>query len=288
MKNSALVQLASCIAVAIWSTLICADAVDGQTTTAKQVRVYKSIEGRDLKIHISKPKDWKPTDSRPAIVFFHGGGWVGGKPGQFDQHCEHLSSQGLVCFQVEYRLLDKKNKNPPVNCINDAKSAMRWVRSRSAEFGIDANRIGSGGGSAGGHLAAFIGTTDGVDDPNDDVSVSARSNAMLLFNPVYNNGPGGWGTARVGARFKEFSPAHNITKDDAPSIVFLGTQDKLIPVSTAQEFQYKMQAQGVKSALRLYAGAGHGFFNTNKEDGMWYQYTIKEMDEFLRDLGWLE
>lgn len=262
--------------------------LSAQEASPKEVQTYKSVGDRALKIHISKPAGWKATDSRPAVLFFHGGGWVGGKPGQFDEHCKHLTSRGMVCFQVEYRLLNKKKKDSPTICINDAKSAMRWVRIRSEKFGIDKNRIASGGGSAGGHLAAFLGTTDGTDDPKDPLDVSARSNAMLLFNPVYNNGPGGWGTARVGDRFKEFSPAHNISKDDAPSIVFLGTNDKLIPISTGQDFQQKMQAVGVRSDLRLYSGASHGFFNAGKDDGKWYRLTVAEMDKFLVDLGWLE
>jgi len=262
----------------------------------KETQTYKTVADKQLKIHISKPSDWKANDSRPAVVFFHGGGWVGGKPGQFDEHCQHLTDRGLVCFQVQYRLLSKEKSKPnatPETCIQDAKSAMRWVRSRATEFGIDPNRIASGGGSAGGHLAAFLGTTDGTDDPNDDTSVSARANAMLLFNPVYNNGPNesglkGWGTARVGKQFKQFSPAHNISSDDAPSIVFLGTEDKLIAVGIAQEFQNKMKEQGVESELRLYAGARLGFFNAKKDDGKWYKLTIEEADEFLVSLGWLK
>ncbi len=255
--------------------------------TAKETFVYKNVDGRELKLYVSKPTAWAPTDSRPAVVFFHGGGWTGGKPGQFDEHCKHLASRGMVCFQIQYRLLNKANNDPPSICINDAKTAMRWVRGRAREFGIDPNKIASGGGSAGGHLAAFLGTTNGVDDPNDDPSVSARSNAMLLFNPVFDNGPGGWGTKRVGDQFKEFSPAQNITEDDAPSIVFLGTEDKLIPVATAQRFQNEMNQARVRSELRLYAGAGHGFFNANKEGGKYFQLTVAEMDEFLVSLGWL-
>lgn len=263
----------------------------GKNPAAKETRVYKTLAERQLKILVSKPADWKASDQRPAVLFFHGGGWVGGKPGQFDEHCKYLVKRGMVCFQVEYRLLKKSKSETadktPTNCIHDAKSAMRWVRSRAKEFGIDSNRIASGGGSAGGHLAAFLGTTDGTDDPQDDLSVSARSNAMLLFNPVYNNGPGGWGTQRVGDRFQEFSPAHNITSDDSPAVVFLGTNDKLIPVKTAQAFQNEMLKLGLKSELVLYGGQGHGFFNSSKQNGKWYRYTIAEVDQFLVSLGWL-
>ena len=264
-----------------------------KTTGPKETHVYKTVKQRELSLHVTKPQRWESGNRRPAVVFFHGGGWVGGKPGQFNKHAEHLANRGLVTIQVEYRLL-KKNKqasdsqtdNTPTACIQDAKSAMRWVRGNADKLGIDPNRIAAGGGSAGGHLAAFLGTTDGIDDPSDDLSVSARANAMLLFNPVYNNGPGGWGTARVGDRFPEFSPAHNLTDDDAPCIVFLGTEDKLIPVETAKQFQKEMRDLGIKSELHLYEGATHGFFNANKENGKWYRLTMAKLDPFLDDLNW--
>ena len=156
--------------------------------------IYKTVDGKDLAIYVTKPETWKAQDSRPAVLFFHGGGWVGGSPGQFTEHARYFASRGLVCFQVQYRLLDRKNTDPPTVCIRDARSAMRWVRSRATEFGIDPNRIASAGGSAGGHLAATLGTIDAHDEPEEDTSVSTRSNAMLLFNPVFDNGPGGWGT----------------------------------------------------------------------------------------------
>jgi acetyl esterase len=273
--------------------LLCGLATTEAIAAEKESFVYKNVGQIALKILVSKPDDWKPTDRRPAVAFLHGGGWVGGKPGQFDEHCEHLTQRGMVCFQIQYRLLSKKKPPmPPTQCIQDAKSAMRWIRSHADQFGIDSSRIASGGGSAGGHLAAFLGTTDGTDDPQDDLQVSARANAMLLFNPVYNNGPNksglkAWGTARVGDRYEEFSPAHNISSDDAPSIVFLGTQDNLIPTGIAQEFQANMLRENVRSDLRLYEGAGHGFFNHSKDGGKWFKLTINETDEFLVSLGWI-
>lgn len=253
-----------------------------------KMHVYKVVGDRALKLYVTKPDDWKQGDARPAIVFFHGGGWVGGAPGQFTEHAKYFASRGLVCVQVEYRLLKGKKNEPPTNCIHDAKSAMRWVRSRADELGIDPDRIASAGGSAGGHLAAFVGMVDGTDDPADDTNVSAKSNAMLLFNPVFDNGPGGWGTGRVGDRYEEFSPYHNVSKDDPPGIVFLGSNDKLIPVKTAETFGEKMRAAGVDCKVRIFEGEGHGFFNHGRGGNKPYYETVTDCDRFLAKLGWLE
>lgn len=253
-------------------------------------QVYKKVAGRDLKLTIVNPPDWKAADQRPAMVFFHGGGWTGGAPTQFTQHGDYLATRGMVCIQVEYRLIEKGEKGPPVNCIADAKSAMRWVRSRAAELGIDPNRIGAGGGSAGGHLAAFVGMVEGLDDPLDDLKISPKANALALFNPVFDNGPDqGWGHSRVGERFKEFSPAHNITPDDPPAIVFLGTQDKLIPVAVVERFKANMEKAGVRCEAKFYEGQAHGFFNPGKGGKMeFYHDTLLETDKFLTSLGWLK
>ncbi|QDT63811.1 alpha/beta hydrolase [Calycomorphotria hydatis] len=249
---------------------------------------YKEVDGRKLSLYVTKPEDWKPSDQRPAAVFYHGGGWVGGQPGQFAPHGIYLASRGMVVVLVEYRLVDRKSKELPDNCVNDAKSGMRWVRSHASELGIDPNRIASGGGSAGGHLAAFVGCVDGGDDPADDTSVSAKSQAMLLFNPVCDNGPGEWGNSRVGDEYPRFSPAHNITSDDPPAIYFLGDKDKLIPVSTAERFQEKMQDAGVRCEVHIFKDGPHGFFNKGKGDGTAYYETVELMDRFLASLGWIE
>jgi acetyl esterase len=253
-----------------------------------EAHVYKKVDDRELKLYVTKPADWKKGDSRPAIVFFHGGGWTGGSPGQFTEHSKYLVTRGMVCVQVQYRLLDKKKSEPPITCCRDAKSAMRWVRSRASELGIDPDRIASGGGSAGGHLAAFVGMVEGTDDPTDDTKVSAKSNAMCLFNPVFDNGPGAWGAKRVGDRFQEFSPFHNVTKDDPPGIVFLGSKDSLIPVKTAHDFKQKMDDVGVKSEVHIFEGMPHGFFNYGANGNKPYYETVVAMDRFLASLGWIE
>lgn len=273
--------------------LLCSLLIFGTSSTlgaasVGDAHVYKKVEDRELSLYVLKPADWKASDHRPAIVFYHGGGWTGGGPTQFNEHSEYFVTRGLVCIQVQYRLLDKKKNDPPTACIHDAKSAMRWVRSHAKELGIDPDRIASGGGSAGGHLAAFVGIVEGTDDPQDDLKVSAKSNAMLLFNPVFDNGPGGWGTGRVGDRYKEFSPAHNITKDDPAAIVFLGSKDNLIPVKTVETFKANMEKAGVKCDIHIYEGQGHGFFNYGKEDSKYWYETVLESDKFLAGLGWIK
>ncbi|MDP6717318.1 MAG: carboxylesterase family protein, partial [Pirellulaceae bacterium] len=70
--------------------------------------VYKNVGTRALTLYVTKPADWSATDTRPAIVFFHGGGWTGGAPGQFTEHSKYLATRGMVAIQVEYRLLDRQ------------------------------------------------------------------------------------------------------------------------------------------------------------------------------------
>jgi len=251
---------------------------------AAETVIYKKLGARELKLLIEKPEGWKASDQRPAIVFYFGGGWVAGNPGQFLKQSEYLATRGMVGIRVEYRTIPKGDKGPPTVCCADAKSAMRYVRAHAAELGIDPNRIAAAGGSAGGHLAAFTAMVEGQDDPSDDMKVSCKPSALVLFNPVFNNGPGQWGHERVGAKFKEFSPAHNIAKGAPPTIVFLGDSDKLIPVAVLKEFEAKMKEAGARCEGHVYAGAAHGFFNRDPH----LTLTMIEADKFLASLGWLK
>jgi acetyl esterase/lipase len=253
--------------------------------------VYKKVDGEGLHLYVVKPAGWKATDHRPAMVFFHGGGWVSGPVSQFNEQSQYLASRGMVCVQVEYRLIPKGDQGPPVVCCEDAKSAMRWVRGHAAELGIDPNRIAASGGSAGGQLAAFISMVPGMNDPADDLSISPRAEALVLFNPVFDNGPdGGYGHregcgySRMGKRYQEFSPAQNITPNAPPAVVFLGTKDYLIPTAVAERFKANMEKAGVRCDLHLYQGRNHGFFNQEP----YRTATLFETDKFLESLGWLE
>jgi acetyl esterase len=255
-----------------------------RTTLPREEHVYKKIGTLEERLFVIKPPGWQAQKQYPAIVLFHGGGWVGGEPDKLDPQANYFARRGMVSVLVEYRLLAKDRKEPPTTCVQDAKSAMRWVRAHASELGVNPQRIAAGGGSAGGHLAAFVGMVAGLDDPKDDQSVSPKANALVLFNPVFNNGPDGWGHERVGERYREFSPAHNITSNAPPAIVFLGAKDRLVSVQTVKDFQAGMKTAGVRCDAFFYEGQGHGFFNRDP----WRTQTLVEADKFLTSLGWLQ
>ena len=251
--------------------------------------VYKTASGDDLYLYLFNPPGHDPAeDRRPAAVFFFGGGWNGGTPSQFEQHARFLASRGMVAAVADYRVKSRQ-KATPKDCVADGKSAVRYLRKHAQRLGIDPEKIAAGGGSAGGHVAAAAGTLPELDDPEDDLRISSKPNALLLFNPVYDNGPeGGWANDRVKDYWEDISPAHHIDSTTPPAIVFLGEKDPLIPVSTAKRFQKKMQDAGVKSELHTYPGQPHGFFNQGKGGDEIFLDTLSKTDAFLVGLGFLE
>ena len=249
--------------------------------------VYKTTEEGDLQLHIFDPPDLDSGSPRPAIVFFHGGGWNGGSPGQFYPHSRYLASRGMVAISAEYRL-KTVHGTTPIECVKDGKSAVRWIRSHAVDLGIDPGRLAAGGGSAGGHVAAAAGTLTGYDEPDEDASVSSRPDALVLFNPVYDNGPDGYGYGRVKAYYESISPFHNITANAPPTVAFFGTEDRLVPVATAEEYKARMEAAGCRCDLHLYEGQPHAFFNYGREQNEYYCRTVREADCFLASLGYLE
>lgn len=247
--------------------------------------LYKTIGKTQLNMHVFLPKTSNATEKRPAILFYFGGGWNGGSPAQFYRQSEYLASRGMVAVAAEYRVKNR-DKTTPKEAVTDAKSAMRWLKANAAQFNIDPDKIVASGGSAGGHLAAALATVTKFDDPTDNLNIDTTPSALALFNPVYDNSKAGYGFDRVKNYWHDFSPLHNLTKDVPPTIVFLGTNDHLIPVATAELFRDKMQALGIRSELYLYKGGKHGFFNYKSKKN--FTDTLYKLDVFLTSLGYLE
>lgn len=273
------------LAVALLAHLFSYQTLAGKDPAPRITMIYKKIGTVELKLHVFNPEDHKPTDKRPAIIFFFGGGWIGGSPSQFYPHCEHLASRGMVGMSAEYRV-KSRNGTTPRECVQDGKSAVRWVRQHARELGIDPDMIAAGGGSAGGQVAAATGTTNGFEEKEENLGISSRPDALVLFNPVFDNGPTGYGHDQVKEYWEQFSPMHNIGEATPPTVVFLGTRDEFVPVKTAGDYKRSMEKNGRRCDLHLYEGQPHGFFNFKNRD--YYSKTVSEMDRFLTSLGYLK
>jgi acetyl esterase/lipase len=248
--------------------------------------VYKTVGERKLPIDFDYPPDWKATDKRPTIVFFFGGGWTKGTVNQFKPQAEYFAKRGLVCARADYRIRGKDGVTPD-RCVEDAFSAMRWVRSHAAQLGVDPDRIVAAGGSAGGHLAACTFFIEGVATAGDDKSVSPKPNAMILFNPVLNL------VALKGKDSEKFvagmsdeamernSPLLHFSKAP-PTIILDGTKDWA--GENTKEFVKKSKTLEAPVDAYYAADQKHAFYNQDP----WLQKTTKEVDEFLCRIGYLE
>lgn len=247
--------------------------------------VYKTIGSRELRLHIFEPADWKVTDRRPCFIAMHGGGWVGGAPRRFYPIAEHFTKFGMVGISIEYRLAKPKAGITVFDCVQDARSAVRFVRSHAAELGIDPDKIIVSGGSAGGHLAASTAMFAEINAEGDDLSVSPIPNALILYYPVIDTSPAGYGNARIGERWRELSPVHRVQAGMPPTIVFHGTGDTVTPYAGAKAFHAAMLAAGNDCELITHEGGVHGYFIF---DRVLYDQAMSRTVKFLASQGYLQ
>ncbi len=246
---------------------------------------FKHIGGVSLRLFVFHPRSERESPAA-AIIFFHGGGWQGGSPEKFFPQCRYLADRGMWAFSVEYRTRASHNASPQ-ECVKDGKSALRWVRARAGQLRLDPRRIAAAGGSAGGHIAAACAALEGFEEPGEDLCISPRPDALVLFNPVIDNGPQGFGHEMVREYWCAFSPLHNIRPGMPPAIVFLGEADHLIPVETAREFKKRMMAVSARCEVWTYPGQPHGFYNYRDGTNPFYDDTLHKMDVFLYETGFL-
>jgi acetyl esterase/lipase len=274
-----------------------------------RAEVYKVVGDASLNAYIFNPPGHSAGDRRPAIVFFFGGGWRMGSPQQFEQQCRYLASRGMVAISADYRVASRHGAKI-VDCVRDAKSAIRWVRLNAARLGIDPRRVAAGGASAGGHLAASCGVLNGFEEAGEDLSISSRPDALVLFNPAAALGQRPAGPAqgarggndgarsgagnpaamreRAGIEPREISPAHHIRQGAPPAIVFHGKADTTVPYAVAELFTKRMKEAGNRCELVGFEAKAHGFFNYRPSGNPIYYEVLKKTDEFLASLGYLE
>ncbi len=240
---------------------------------------YTKTPQADLDIVVHYPPDWKETDKRPGIVFFFGGGWENGSINAFERQAKYLASRGMVSARADYRVKSRHGVTPK-ECVDDARSAIRWFRENAATLGIDPDRIVASGGSAGGHIAACT-TLMPESEPNDG-TVAHKANALVLFNPVVFFGP--QMREKVGrdeAVGKAISPLLHLKKESPPTLLLFGTNDFLF--KQGEDFIQRSKEVGCRAEMLTAEGQPHGFFHKSP----WYEKTLYRTDEFLTSLGYL-
>jgi acetyl esterase/lipase len=205
----------------------------------------------------------------------------------------------MIAFAADYRV-GSRHQAKVFDCIADAKSAIRWVRSHAEKFHIDRARIVAAGGSAGGHLAACTALIDEFEEASEDKGVSSHPNAMVLFNPAVMLAPGDTidedslqrtlrpFERRFGVEPTRISPFHHVKKGICPTLILHGKNDRIVPYQTVELFEQAMTKDGNDCRLVGYEGQSHGFFNKRGNNDKYFHATLRELDEFLTSIKFLE
>ena len=239
---------------------------------------YANPDGQHLQLDIARPKTG--DGPFPAIICIHGGGFRAGKREGYDGLIIKLAQQGYVAMTVSYRLAPKYQFPA---AVHDTKAAVRWARANAAKYKIDPTRIGTTGGSAGGHLAQFLGVTANVKEFEGDGGNAKESSAVTCVVNVY--GPSdftksygksvdaaevlplflGGNLEKARKQHLKASPLYWVTPNAVPTLCIHGTDDKYVAHEQAVWLIDKLKASGVEAELLTLEGAGHGFKGKDAE-----------------------
>jgi len=255
LLNAFLVTLLCCASAA------CSDCATGDSylTPAGQLIaqadkvLYKRTRQEDLYLYILRPKNVPAAKPLPAVVCFTGGGWACGDASGMIGNVAWFRDRGFIGISADYRVKNRHGTTP-LECIQDAKSAIRFVRAHAKELGIDPSRIIAEGGSAGGHLAAATVMVEGHEEPGEDTTVSSKADALVLHNPVL--GGAGFGMDFFAAH-PDCEPMRFVRPGLPPVILSNGTKDETTPFLQAQRFTDAMHKAGNKCDLIPIEGALH-------------------------------
>jgi acetyl esterase/lipase len=239
---------------------------------------YSNPDNQHLQLDIARPA--KGDGLFPAILCIHGGGFRAGDRQGYDKLCIRLAENGYVAATVTYRLAPKYQFP---DAIYDCKAAVRWLRANAAKYHIDPARIGVTGGSAGGHLAQFLGVTNGVKEFEGDGGNPTQSSSVACvvnyygpsdFTKSYGHSKDaaevlplwlGGDLEKAHRRHIEASPLYWVTPNAAPTLDIQGTKDNYVAYEQATWMVDKLKAADVEAELMTMEGAGHGFQGKDAE-----------------------
>lgn len=258
------------------SIVFCTPSLSARGGSPDTQWTYKQVGGKNLQMAVFLPKEYDDAKAFPTFVVFHGGSWRTGDPSWHYPDCEYWRARGMIAISVEYRLKDRDQVEVPLTCVQDAKSAIRYLRKNANSLKIDPQKIVVAGGSAGGQLAAATAmlTSQATDDVQDDLSVSCKPNAVVLYNPYF----------RCAA---ELSPPQHIVQGLPPCITFLGDQDPAISVDSLRSFHDALVQAGNTSEYYVGKGGKHGFCNGRNPRNPFFYWSLELQDRFLVRHGML-
>jgi acetyl esterase/lipase len=238
---------------------------------------YSNPDNQHLQLNIASPRGDGPF---PAVLCIHGGGFRAGTRDGYDGLIKKLAEHGYVAATVTYRLAPKYQFPA---AVFDVKAAIRWMRANAKRYKIDPDRIGVTGGSAGGHLAQFLGVTGGQKQfegdggnpdqssrvacvvnfygPSDFTKSYGKSVDAAQVLPLFLGGD----LEHERKRHIEASPLYWVTPDAAPTLCIHGTNDNYVAFEQAEWIVDRLKAAGVEAELLKMEGAGHGFKGADEE-----------------------
>jgi len=237
----------------------------------KALRDLQYVEGGHERNRLDLYLPERATGRLPLIVWIHGGAWLGGSK----EGCPALpfTSKGYAVASINYRL--SQHAVFPAQ-IEDCKAAIRWLRANAAKYGLDPDRIGVWGASAGGHLVALLGTTGSVrelEGSGGNLDQSSRVQCVVdWFGPAdlltmagSHDDPGSPEARLVGGpvhenkdKARKASPVTYVSKDTAPFLIMHGDQDNTVPPSQSKVLTNALKKAGVEVKLVIVKGNGHG------------------------------
>lgn len=231
---------------------------------------YGTGGGEPLTLHLALPRI--VDGPVPALVFIHGGAWRAGSKDSFKSAIQEAAERGYVAATVGYRFAPK---HPFPAQVEDCKCAVRWLRAHADELGIDPERIGALGSSAGAHLAMMLGTMDsedGLEGEGGWQDQSSKVQAVVAYfgptnllgeypqtsRPLVEGFIGATQTEDEDA-YRRASPITYVDARDAPMLLFQGTKDVLVPYDQAYQMAVALTDAGVPGRVELLLGANHGW-----------------------------
>ncbi len=248
------------------------------TVAAEQMRssgiepdvVYGHKDGLALTMDVYHPES---AANGTAILFMVSGGWYShwAPPEQAKPLFQPYLDKGYTMMAIRH---GSSPRYSIPEAVSDVRRAVRFVRKNAERFGVDPDRLGVLGMSAGGHLALMLGTTgnDGEADARDDLGrVSSRVAAVVALVPPTDLRVAVWEAPESLPAYRSFpalnlplkeagksSPLVHVTEDDAPSLVIMGGKDDLVPAKHGRWIDEAFSKKGVKHKLIVFPDAGHG------------------------------